>query len=113
MGPQSCLLGDKVYRENAKFKYDECTSCVCQVSGKDSGVTIRQICDHLGYTQNSTNICHRQTCPSLQCEQSKQIKADGECCPSCALASTAKQMETCHYKNRIYKVKSQFIVIDH
>lgn len=58
--------------------------------------------------QNATSICHRQTCPSLQCEASKQIKAQGQCCPSCALylASSRTLPEMCHYKNRPYKVLS-------
>lgn len=28
----SCLLADKTYRHEDAFHYDECTSCVCQVS---------------------------------------------------------------------------------
>lgn len=28
---QSCLINGRVYQDQAQFKYDECTSCKCQV----------------------------------------------------------------------------------
>ncbi|KAJ6216932.1 hypothetical protein RDWZM_008089 [Blomia tropicalis] len=52
------------------------------------------------FVENSTNICHRQTCPILSCEQDKQIRSAGQCCPKCSYENIGKM---CIHKNRSYR----------
>ncbi|BES97591.1 Hypothetical protein NTJ_10405 [Nesidiocoris tenuis] len=57
-----CLLGANISANGQSFMADRCTSCECV---------------------NGTNVCHRPSCPVLDCPlEEREMPADG-CCPRC------------------------------
>ncbi|KAG8182111.1 hypothetical protein JTE90_018382 [Oedothorax gibbosus] len=61
-----CLIGMQIYQKGDNFQKDLCTLCTCNAHHNDS-----------------TIVCHRQSCPPLQCRPEHRVRDGKECCPRC------------------------------
>lgn len=51
---------------------------------------------------NGTSVCHRNTCPVLECAPEYQKTNPGECCPHCP-PTVAEARSTCTYEDKTYQ----------
>lgn len=77
-----CFLPNKLMKEGQHFNYDKCTKCVCR---------------------NETSICHRETCPVLQCSLKQQRPIGNGCCKEC-FDETPELQQQCRYNGHVYEV---------
>lgn len=79
--PGKCILGKGFHSDGKKFSPDHCSKCICK---------------------NGTSVCHRNTCPVLECSPELQTQKPGECCPRCP--DIAEVRSTCTYNHTSYQV---------
>lgn len=75
-----CQFATEFHSFGHTFVADFCSKCSCM---------------------NGTSLCHRQTCPVLECEPSEQKIRPGECCPTCPPGGFK---EVCSLDGKIYQV---------
>ncbi|KAL1132470.1 hypothetical protein AAG570_010425, partial [Ranatra chinensis] len=74
-----CLVGFKLYEHGNKWEPDRCTWCLCN---------------------NGTTLCHRPSCPVLDCPREWQTTIPGHCCPHCP---TMELNTVCTVADKTYK----------
>lgn len=77
-----CVFTNRLIKEGSHFNYDKCTRCVCR---------------------NETSICHRETCPVLQCSLKHQRLVGNGCCKECD-ESPPELKQQCSYNGHDYEV---------
>lgn len=85
--PGKCILGKGFHSNGKHFAADRCTSCECV---------------------NGTSICHRNTCPVLECSPEYQKVNPGDCCPHCP--PVAEVRSTCTYHNQTFQNEETWIL---
>lgn len=78
--PKTCTLGSRFHREGERFDIGRCVRCTCS---------------------NETSICHRDSCPILNCSPEFQKKPPGSCCKECVLPEEARSQ--CSYAGIVYE----------
>ncbi|KAF7280111.1 hypothetical protein GWI33_006413 [Rhynchophorus ferrugineus] len=78
-----CILQANMYHVKSNLTLDRCTNCRCT---------------------NSTNVCHRITCPILDCPLEEQKLFPTQCCPKCMPRAAVERVQTsCVYRGIDYK----------
>lgn len=81
--PKRCFLGTGMYIEGEKYDIDHCTTCTCS---------------------NETSVCHRKSCPILNCSHQYQIKNPDRCCKICRTPEQISSINTqCSYRGNTYE----------
>ncbi|KAF5276557.1 hypothetical protein FQR65_LT03987 [Abscondita terminalis] len=78
--PKTCTLGSRFHRDGELFDIGRCTRCSCI---------------------NETSICHRDSCPILNCAPEFQQKRAGNCCKECVFPEEFRTQ--CSYAGVIYE----------
>uniref|UniRef100_A0A182FH46 VWFD domain-containing protein n=1 Tax=Anopheles albimanus TaxID=7167 RepID=A0A182FH46_ANOAL len=79
-GSPMCILGKLVCFTGNTYRGDQCSDCTCQ---------------------NGTSVCHKNTCPILECAVEDQMREPGECCPSCPVPAEIRS--TCTNAGKVYQ----------